>query len=80
MAEEVHRTKDGTRAIVRTPSQTFTKKLTRGEIEYLDWLERKNRVAVTATDTQGAWTRSGRRGRRLRHEIPAQKANADERT
>ncbi len=39
--DDVRRTKDGTRRIVATSSQTSTVRLTPGEIEYLDWLDRK---------------------------------------
>ncbi len=45
---DVRRTKDGTRRIVTTPSQTFTVKLTKGEIEYLDWIEGKREAGAEA--------------------------------
>jgi hypothetical protein len=40
-------TKDGKRRIVRTGSQTFTVKLTRGELAYLAWYEAKQRAEET---------------------------------
>jgi len=49
--QPIRRTKDGTRRIVTTPSQTFTVKLTKGEIEYLDWIEGKRE---TGTDRVSA--------------------------
>lgn len=38
------RTKDGTRRIITTPSQTFMAKLTRAELLYLEWLEERDRL------------------------------------